>query len=467
MPLHERDTVREQMEDCVFAGRDLTRPVPKYRFPRDETQAREAFQVVADELMLDGNARQNLATFCQTWAEPEAAGPDGAVGQQEHDRQGRVPADRRDRGPLRAHAGRPVACARGGQHRGRLGHRLLGGLHAGGHGGQMAVAGQAAGRRQADGQAEHGVRPGPGGVAQVRPLLGHRDARGPDVPWPLRHGSGLDAGTGGREHDHGRADAGRHLYRRLRAGGRPCPAPSTSCRPTPAWTSTFTWTGPAAPSSPRSAPPTWSSTSGCPGSSRSAPRGTSSGWLRWASAGSSGGTARNSPRTWSSTSTTWAATCRSSRSTSPARPGRSSRSTTTSCASASRGTSASTTRPTRSASTWPPRSSSWARSSCSATATRPPASRRSPGGSAKARTPATRCSTWPTGCAPAGWQVPAYTLTGTASDIAVQRILVRLGVSQDMASLLLDDFRNAVAHFAKHPVTVPMSKEETGGFNHL
>ena len=66
-----------------------------------------------------------------------------------------------------------------------------------------------------------------------------------------------------------------------------------------------------------------------------------------------------------------------------------------------------------------------------------------------------------------GWQVPAYTLTGTASDIAVQRILVRLGVSHDMASLLLDDFRNAVAHFAKHPVTVPMSKEETTGFNHL
>jgi glutamate decarboxylase len=71
MPLHERDAVRQQLEDCVFAGRDLTRPVPKYRFPRDETQAREAFQVVSDELMLDGNARQNLATFCQTWAEPE------------------------------------------------------------------------------------------------------------------------------------------------------------------------------------------------------------------------------------------------------------------------------------------------------------------------------------------------------------------------------------------------------------
>ena len=72
MPLHERDTVRQQLEDCVFVGRDLTAPVPKYRFPRDETPSRQAFQVVSDELMLDGNARQNLATFCQTWAEPES-----------------------------------------------------------------------------------------------------------------------------------------------------------------------------------------------------------------------------------------------------------------------------------------------------------------------------------------------------------------------------------------------------------
>src|SRR5690606_392900 len=31
----------------------------------------DAMQVVVDELMLDGNSRQNLATFCQTWIEPE------------------------------------------------------------------------------------------------------------------------------------------------------------------------------------------------------------------------------------------------------------------------------------------------------------------------------------------------------------------------------------------------------------
>jgi len=47
------------------------------------------------------------------------------------------------------------------------------------------------------------------------------------------------------------------------------------------------------------------------------------------------------------------------------------------------------------------------------------------------------------------------------------RILVRLGVSQDMASLLLDDFRDAIAHFSKHPVTVSMTKQESGGFSHL
>jgi glutamate decarboxylase len=66
-----------------------------------------------------------------------------------------------------------------------------------------------------------------------------------------------------------------------------------------------------------------------------------------------------------------------------------------------------------------------------------------------------------------GWQVPAYTLTGTASDIAVQRIIVRLGVSRDMAALLLHDFRDAIAHFSRHPVAVPMTREEASGFNHL
>ncbi len=74
MPLHDRETIRDQFDDCVFADRDLTRPVAKYRFPEQGTLPRDALQLVSDELMLDGNARQNLATFCQTWEEPEVLG---------------------------------------------------------------------------------------------------------------------------------------------------------------------------------------------------------------------------------------------------------------------------------------------------------------------------------------------------------------------------------------------------------
>ena len=41
MPLHERDTVREQLDECVFVGHDMTREVPKYRFPaRSHRRAR-------------------------------------------------------------------------------------------------------------------------------------------------------------------------------------------------------------------------------------------------------------------------------------------------------------------------------------------------------------------------------------------------------------------------------------------
>jgi glutamate decarboxylase len=65
-----------------------------------------------------------------------------------------------------------------------------------------------------------------------------------------------------------------------------------------------------------------------------------------------------------------------------------------------------------------------------------------------------------------GWQVPAYPLTGSLADVAVQRILVRQGVSRDLAEILLDDMRQAVAHFTKHPVTVPMTPEESSGFSH-
>jgi glutamate decarboxylase len=69
--LHARSTVADDLQDDVFASSDLSIAMPKYRMPEREHDPRHAYQVVADELMLDGNSRQNLATFCQTWVEPE------------------------------------------------------------------------------------------------------------------------------------------------------------------------------------------------------------------------------------------------------------------------------------------------------------------------------------------------------------------------------------------------------------
>ncbi|MEI8386684.1 MAG: glutamate decarboxylase [Verrucomicrobiota bacterium] len=57
--------------DEVFASDDLANVLPKKHFPRHERDAKHIYQAVRDELLLDGNSRQNLATFCQTWVEPE------------------------------------------------------------------------------------------------------------------------------------------------------------------------------------------------------------------------------------------------------------------------------------------------------------------------------------------------------------------------------------------------------------
>ena len=65
-----------------------------------------------------------------------------------------------------------------------------------------------------------------------------------------------------------------------------------------------------------------------------------------------------------------------------------------------------------------------------------------------------------------GWLVPAYTLPPHREDLAIQRILVKHGFGRDLASLLLDDYRDAMSHFDKHPVTTPLNEEESGSFTH-
>ncbi len=65
-----------------------------------------------------------------------------------------------------------------------------------------------------------------------------------------------------------------------------------------------------------------------------------------------------------------------------------------------------------------------------------------------------------------GWQVPAYSMPANREDLVVQRILVRHGTSRDLASLLIEDFKRALDYFAKHPISQPLTKEEATGFNH-
>lgn len=63
---------REVAVNPMYAGiSDAT--IPRFELPQAELPPEVASQIVQDELMLDANARLNLATFVTTWMEPEAA----------------------------------------------------------------------------------------------------------------------------------------------------------------------------------------------------------------------------------------------------------------------------------------------------------------------------------------------------------------------------------------------------------
>ncbi|MCW3007954.1 MAG: glutamate decarboxylase 4-like [Solirubrobacterales bacterium] len=55
-----------------YAARYSTDGIPKFEVPAGPMPARAAYQLVSDELALDGNPKQNLASFVTTWMEPEA-----------------------------------------------------------------------------------------------------------------------------------------------------------------------------------------------------------------------------------------------------------------------------------------------------------------------------------------------------------------------------------------------------------
>src|ERR1700744_4064736 len=69
MPLHTKprsagsvdQAATEEMPSSAFAP----------AFPAAPQEAQEVYQLIHNQLLLDGNSQQNLATFCTTWIEPE------------------------------------------------------------------------------------------------------------------------------------------------------------------------------------------------------------------------------------------------------------------------------------------------------------------------------------------------------------------------------------------------------------
>ncbi|MFF5568004.1 glutamate decarboxylase [Streptomyces sp. NPDC012623] len=76
MPEEDRAEMRRLSLNPFYGEADpvgeMTSAPPTHRLPDGPTAPDTAYQLVHDELMLDGNSRLNLATFVTTWMEPQA-----------------------------------------------------------------------------------------------------------------------------------------------------------------------------------------------------------------------------------------------------------------------------------------------------------------------------------------------------------------------------------------------------------
>ena len=75
MPLHTQvdpSVQDDELDVNPVYVQELGAGIPRYRLPAGPMDPETAYQLVRDELMLDGNARLNLATFVTTWMDPHA-----------------------------------------------------------------------------------------------------------------------------------------------------------------------------------------------------------------------------------------------------------------------------------------------------------------------------------------------------------------------------------------------------------
>ncbi|HEX4534580.1 MAG TPA: glutamate decarboxylase [Rhizomicrobium sp.] len=71
MPIHRVKNHRGSKLTNLHAVNDAERFIPKFHMPEKGIPPQAAYDLIHDELLLDGNSRQNLATFCTTWVDTE------------------------------------------------------------------------------------------------------------------------------------------------------------------------------------------------------------------------------------------------------------------------------------------------------------------------------------------------------------------------------------------------------------
>ena len=67
MSLHEKEIIKINTDEDTYASTNSRVSAPTYKIPEKESSSEDVYAIIHDELMIDGNSRLNLATFCSTW----------------------------------------------------------------------------------------------------------------------------------------------------------------------------------------------------------------------------------------------------------------------------------------------------------------------------------------------------------------------------------------------------------------
>jgi len=71
-PIHKHTGKRQDLHDIPYGSRyEVDTELPKYRMPEAGVDPKVAYQLLHDELLLDGNPSMNLASFVHTWVPDE------------------------------------------------------------------------------------------------------------------------------------------------------------------------------------------------------------------------------------------------------------------------------------------------------------------------------------------------------------------------------------------------------------